>query len=88
MPANGEKHRWVPARVRRDVRPLETAMQPRPRELRPEPRTATGEILLSRSHLALLHGLLDRPDCTAPSYLDWERAALPYLRRFTPHATI
>src|SRR5690349_226802 len=60
----------------------------RPPAPRPEPRTAGGELLLSPSHLPLLRGLLDRADCSAARYVDWERSALPYLRRFTLQATI
>lgn len=51
---------------------------------RPEPRTRSGEVLLTRNHVALLHGLLDRPDGTALSCRDWVRASMPYLVRLKP----
>jgi len=44
----------------------------------PEPMTRIGELLLSRNEIALLHGLYDRPDCTATSRTDWVLAARPY----------
>lgn len=46
---------------------------------RPEPRTRAGEILLSHNHIALLHGLYDRPNGQAESRNDWIRAGLPYI---------
>jgi hypothetical protein len=53
----------------------------RRRENRPEPRTREGDVLLSHNHLALLHGLYDRPNGQAESRNDWIRAALPYIRQ-------
>lgn len=47
--------------------------------LRGERRTKAGEILLSHNHIALLHGLYDRPHGTASSCSDLVRAAMPYL---------
>ena len=40
--------------------------------------TRIGELLLSRNEIALLHGLYDRPDCTAAIRTDWVLAARPY----------
>ena len=47
----------------------------------PEPKTRAGEILLSRNHIPLLHGLYDRPNGIAISHRDWVQAALPYARQ-------
>lgn len=49
----------------------------------PEPRYKSGEVRLTHNHLALLLGLLDRPDCTAASINDWLDAAMPHAARFT-----
>ncbi len=46
-----------------------------------EPRTVAGEVLLSHNHIALLHGLYDRPDGVAESCADLVRAAFPYLEQ-------
>jgi len=40
----------------------------------------SGEVLLSRNHLALLKGLFDRPHSMASSRDDWIAAAAPYAR--------
>jgi hypothetical protein len=53
----------------------------------PEPRKRSGEILLSHNHIALLHGLYDRPRGTAQSTADWARAAVPYIRTFRSTAS-
>ena len=42
----------------------------------------SGEVLLSHNHIALLHGLMDRPDAIARSVNDWLLATLPYARRY------
>ncbi len=52
---------------------------------RPEPTTRAGEILLSHNHIALLHGLYDRPDGYAESQNEWIRASLPHVERFREH---
>jgi hypothetical protein len=59
------------------VRPAEV------RSVRPgvERYARTGEVLVTLHQLALLQGLLDRPDGVAPSAGDWTRAALPHARR-------
>lgn len=54
----------------------------------PEPKTAAGEVLLSHNHIALLHGLYDRPAGTASSCLDWLQASLPYISRFRRYPSI
>lgn len=41
-----------------------------------------GSVNISRNHLVLLQGLLDRPDATAIGRWDWVRAARPYIRRY------
>ena len=41
-----------------------------------------GAVLVSPNQVALLHGLLDRPDGVAPSYTNLARASLPYLARY------
>ena len=46
----------------------------------PERVSADGAIWITLTQLAFLNALLDRPDCTARSYRDWYRAALPYVR--------
>ena len=46
-----------------------------------ETLTARGEILLSHNHIALLHGLYDRPDGRVNSRAEWVRAALPFVER-------
>ena len=51
---------------------------------RPERIAGDGAILITRTELALLHGLLDRPDGTARSYSAWILAAVPYLTNRTP----
>ncbi len=48
------------------------------------PRTAAGEILLSHNHIALLHGLYDRPGGRVSSRAEWVRAAWPYADRIRP----
>lgn len=40
--------------------------------------SATGAVIVSVNQLALLHGLLDRPNCCALSRTDFVRAAIPY----------
>lgn len=47
-------------------------------------KPAAGDILLSHNHIALLHGLYDRPNGTAVSRVDWVKAAAPYAERMTP----
>lgn len=51
-------------------------------QTRPEPTTVAGEILVSHNHIALLHGLYDRPGGTVPSHAEWVRASLPHVARF------
>jgi len=41
-----------------------------------------GALILSRNHLALLKGLLDRPNATAIGRWDWVAATRPYVRRY------
>lgn len=41
-----------------------------------------GEIFVSHDHIAILNGLLDRPDGMASSGTDLCRAARPYLKLF------
>lgn len=53
-----------------------------------EPLTKAGEVLLSHNHMALLHGLLDRPDSKAASIADWLRASMPYLARYRGYPSI
>jgi hypothetical protein len=45
--------------------------------------TRNGEVLVTRNHLALLHGLRDRPDGIASSRNDWIQAARPYFTRIS-----
>jgi len=52
---------------------------------RPELTTVTGELLIGQNHIALLHGLYDRPGRTAPSLAAWVRASMPYVARFREH---
>lgn len=47
-------------------------------------KMANGDILLSHNHIALLHGLYDRPDGRAASRAEWVRAATPYAERMRP----
>jgi hypothetical protein len=54
----------------------------------PEVTTVAGELLLSHNHIALLHGLYDRPHGTAASCADWLRATLPYITRFRRYPSI
>lgn len=56
--------------------------------IRPEPTTAAGEILVSHNHIALLHGLYDRPDGIAPSYAEWVRAGIPHVARFRQYPSV
>ena len=49
--------------------------------------TRAGEVLLSHNHIALLHGLMDRPDGIALSVSDWMAASLPYARRYRPYVS-
>ena len=49
---------------------------------RPEQVTKAGEVLVSANHIALLHGLCDRPNGEAESTADLVRAALPYIAFF------
>ena len=51
-----------------------------PRRRHPERSGRGGVLLLSQNHIALLKGLVDRPNSTAISRGDWVTAALPYLR--------
>jgi hypothetical protein len=53
----------------------------------PVPRTAAGEALLSHNHIALLHGLYDRPNGHVASRAEWVRAARPYADRMSPSWT-
>lgn len=48
----------------------------------------SGEVLITRSHLLLLQGLLDRPEGCAESATDWIRASMPYVRRFRPYMSV
>lgn len=41
-----------------------------------------GSISLSRNHLVLLQGLLDRPNSMALARWDWVAAARPYIQRY------
>lgn len=41
-----------------------------------------GSINISRNHLVLLQGLLDRPNATAIGRWDWVAAARAYIRRY------
>lgn len=43
--------------------------------------TANGEVLLSHNHIALLHGLYDRPNGQVTSRAEWVRAAAPFIER-------
>ena len=45
-----------------------------------------GSLVITRRQIALLHGLLDRPDACVGSYADWVRAARPYLTNRSPGA--
>ena len=56
-------------------------MKTRRGQLRPEPVTAAGEVLLSHNHIALLHGLYDRPGGRVGSRAEWVRAARPFAER-------
>jgi hypothetical protein len=47
-----------------------------------------GLVIVTISQLALLHGLLDRPEGRAVSYRDWACASLPYLRRLKTYASV
>jgi len=60
-------------------------------ELQPSRRenvTNSGEILLSHHHIALLHGLMDRPKGIALSVGDWLLASLPYGRRYRDYVSV
>ena len=46
-------------------------------------KPAAGDILLSHNHIALLHGLYDRPGGRAGSRAEWVKAAAPYAERMT-----
>ena len=48
----------------------------------PETLTKAGELSLTHNHIALLHGLMDRPNGTATSVEDWIAASVPYLNRY------
>ena len=50
--------------------------------------TGDGAVQINRRQLALLHGLLDRPNCSVNSYSQWVRAALPYLANRSPGAVM
>lgn len=43
-----------------------------------------GEVLLSHNHIALLHGLYDRPGGRVEYRAEWVRATVPYIRRMHP----
>ena len=45
----------------------------------PERRAWDGSVVITRRQLALLHGLLDRPDGMADCLGDWILSAVPYL---------
>ena len=45
----------------------------------PEPLNGRGEVVVSRTQLAMLHALLDRPGGRVHSHRDWVRAAYPYI---------
>lgn len=47
-----------------------------------EQLSKAGEVFLSYKHIALLHGLMDRPEAVAGSINDWLFASLPYARRY------
>jgi hypothetical protein len=50
-----------------------------------EPRerfTRDGAVILTIPQVALLHALLDRPECRARSRTDWAEASKPYLTLF------
>ncbi len=53
------------------------------REATPERITIDGEVLLSHNHMALLHGLYDRPNGHVGSRTEWVWAAAPYFERFS-----
>lgn len=53
-----------------------------------EHTNSAGEVLLSFRHIALLHGLYDRPDGVASSQIEWAAASVPYLRRFGDHRSL
>ena len=61
-----------------EVRPIRKRSQ----WTRREPTTVVGEILISHNHMALLHGLYDRPGGTAASHTEWVRASMPHVARF------
>ena len=50
--------------------------------LRGEQFCKDGSVNISRNHLVLLQGLLDRPAATALGRWDCDRAARPYIRRY------
>ena len=54
----------------------------------PERRRSTGEIRLTRNHLALLKGLIDRPRATALSRVDFARAGYPHLKRYDEYVVL
>ena len=47
-----------------------------------------GLVIVTIGQLALLHGLLDRPEGRAVSYRDWAHASLPYLSRMKSYARL
>ena len=51
-----------------------------------ERRTKDGAVIVTRNQIVLLHGLLDRPEAAAVSYVDWAEASMPYLRRLAGDA--
>src|SRR5688572_25861064 len=68
--------------MRRDVS-RERCIMSKPRGKGAGLTDKTGRVFLSHNHLALLHGLYDRPDGVAPSTDDWIRASQPYLELFS-----
>src|SRR5436190_24339342 len=54
----------------------------RPRWQRRERYTRDGAVLITPAQLALLQGLVDRPNYRAHSCRDWVDASVPYLWRF------
>jgi hypothetical protein len=47
--------------------------------------TVDGEVLLSHNHIALLHGLYDRPGGRVEYRAEWVRATAPYISRMRSH---
>ena len=76
----------MPGKTRR-ARTREKVVRPRV-PIVTERKRSTGEIRLTRNHLALLKGLIDRPRATALSRVDFARAGYPHLKRYKEYLVL